>query len=83
MGKLGKAEGLALLNDALKTSRHEMNLTKGEVSALNAEAEKRFDTMSSQATIMSNKWRAAFEPTGTMLNDTILKPLFKAAGDIA
>ena len=66
-----------MLADALKTARHEMNLAKGDISALDAEANKRFDTLSSQATIMSNKWRAAFEPTGTMLNDTILKPLMK------
>ena len=66
-----------MLQDALKTARHEANLMTGEVSALDKEAEKRFGTLSSQATIMSNKWRAAFEPTGTMLNDTILKPLTK------
>lgn len=81
--KLGREDGLLILKDALKTARHEANLMAGEVSALDKEAEKRFGTLSSQAAIMSNKWRAAFEPTGTMLNDTILKPLTKVLWDSA
>lgn len=68
---------MQILGEALKTARKEMSGLQEGMSALEIEAEKRFATTSSLAVLMKNKWAAALEPIGSILNDYVVKPLIK------